>query len=181
MFGRLFGILCFGATVLGATTLSLVTVFEPVTLRGTDVDDADEEHGEGLQATVIARPMVLSGAFPEVIVEAISMPHELPSNDPGYDVAEANLLVLCQIGIAAEMVDGGMRATLDVGNLSVPAELGLTEVQVVGLAVSAIRKTLENYQKQQPQPLPVKISISGAEPPREELGKLACEFEIRGG
>ena len=184
MFGRLLGILWFGATALGATTLSLVTVFEPVTLHGTDVDDVDEagaEDGAGVQATVIGRSMVLSGAFPEVLVEAIAMPHQLPSNDPGYDVDEANLLVLCQIGIAAEMVEGELRVELDVAKLDVPAKLGLTAEQAVKLAVVAIRKTLETYQKVQPQRLEVNIAITGAEPPREELVKLACRFGIEGG
>jgi hypothetical protein len=109
------------------------------------------------------------------------MPHELPSNDPGYDVPEANLLVLCRIGVAAEVVDRELRVTFDVGTLEVPATLGLSGEQALKLAIAAVRRTLETYQKDQPHRLAVKIAIRGAEPPREELGKLACEFGIDGG
>lgn len=178
---KLIGIFWLGAAALGATTLSLVTVFEPITLHGTDADEAGDGVGEGLQATVIPRRMVLSGAFPEALVEAIPTPHELASNDPGYTVGEVNLLVLCSVGLAAEIVDHELRVEVDVGSMSVPAQLRLTERQVVELAIVAIRKTLEAYQKPQAGRLAVKIAITGAEGPRAALAELGCDFGIEGG
>ena len=84
---------------LAATTISVVPVFEPVSLHETDVDEVITDTGEALQATVISRPMALTGAFPETLIESIRTPLKLPSNNPNYTVEEANLLVLCNIGL----------------------------------------------------------------------------------
>ncbi|MCH7227443.1 hypothetical protein [Haloferula sp. A504] len=164
----------------GATTISVVPIYEPITLHGTDVDEAISEIGEALQATVMPRPMALSGAFPETLVEAVRTTHELPGNDPNYTVDEVNLLVLCRVGVAAEIVDQKLEVSLDVGEMVVPEGIDLTERQVIRLAIVAIRKTLEVYQEPQPDRLEVKIAIVGAGDQREGLGELACHFEIEG-
>ena len=54
-----------------ATTISVVPVYEPISLHGSDVDDIISDTGEALQATVLSRPMALTGAFPEDLVAAI--------------------------------------------------------------------------------------------------------------
>jgi hypothetical protein len=164
----------------GATTISVVPIYEPITLHGTDVDEAISEIGEALQATVMPRPMALSGAFPETLVEAVRTPHQLPGNDPNYTVDEVNLLVLCRVGVAAEIVDQKLEVSLDVGEMVVPEGIDLTERQVIRLAIVAIRKTLEVYQEPQPDRLEVRIAIVGAGDQREGLGELACHFEIEG-
>ncbi|HEY8961360.1 MAG TPA: hypothetical protein VIM57_04080, partial [Luteolibacter sp.] len=76
-----------------ATTITVVPVFEPLSLHGTDVDEVIAETGEALQATVMPRPMALTGAFPEVLIESIRSPHKIPTNNPNYKTTEANLLV----------------------------------------------------------------------------------------
>ena len=101
------------STGLNATTISVVPVHEPLSLHGTDVDDIISDTGEVLQATVLARPMALSGAFPEVLVESIRTPHPIPTNNPNYKVAEANLLVLCNITIGAEMTEKGLLCEIE--------------------------------------------------------------------
>ena len=83
-----------GATAI-ASTITIVPVFEPISLHGTDGDEAISEIGAALQASVMSRPMALTGAFPEVLVDAIRSPHLIPTNHPNYKVEEANLLVLC--------------------------------------------------------------------------------------
>lgn len=177
---RILGVLGLGMVALGATTLSVVPIFEPITLHGTDVDEAVSETGEALQATVIARPMALSGAFPETLVDAVRTAHRLPTNDPNYGVTEVNLLVLCRVGVAAEIVDQKLRVRLDVADMEIPEGIDLTERQVIKLAIVAIRKTLEAYQKPQPDHLDVAISILGAEGERQGLEELECRFEIEG-
>ena len=59
----------------GATTISVVPIFEPLSLHGTDVDEAISDTGEALQACVMSRPMAMTGAFPEVLVDAIRSTH----------------------------------------------------------------------------------------------------------
>jgi hypothetical protein len=169
------------AGLVSGTTLSVVPVFEPISLRGTDVDGGFTDIGEALQATVVSRPMALSGAFPETLVEAIRTSHRLPSNDPEYAPREANLLVLCRVTLAAEMVGRELHVGLDVSRMEVPEGVDLTDRQVVKLAIVAIRKTLEIYQSPQPEMLPVVFRVVGAPPDKASLAELGCSFEIAGG
>jgi hypothetical protein len=166
--------------VLGATTLSVVPIFEPLSLKGTDGDGDFSEIGEALQATVAARPMALSGAFPETLVEAVHSSHRLPTNDPNYAAAEVNLLVLCRVGLGAEMQDSKLRVKLDVSSMEIPAGIDLTRQQVIKLAIVAIRKTLEAYQAPQPGPLGVVFEVVGSRPEHGDLTDLGGEIEIGG-
>lgn len=161
-----------------ATTIMVVPVFEPLSLHGTDGDEAISDTGEALQACVMSRPKALTGAMPEVLVESIRSPHLIPSNNPNYTVQEANLLVLANIGINAELTPAGLTITLDVAQLSIPPEVDLTARQILKLAIVALRKTLEDYQRPQAHPLAVTLVIAGAVDDRAGLGDLAADFTI---
>jgi len=164
-----------------ATTLSVVSVFEPLSMHGTDVDAGITDTGEALQATVESRPMVLTGAMPEVLIESIRTPHRFPSNNPNYKVEEVNLLVICNIGISAEIREDGLRVALDVSGLNVPEPVDLTARQVIKLALVAIRKTLEVYQQPQTQPLKVQVVIEGTDEGSASLADLAAVYTLDGG
>ena len=168
-------------TPLKATTIDLVEVFEPITLQGTDIDGAVSDVGEALQACVVSRPMALSGAFPETLADAIRSPHQIPSNNTNYKVREANLLVLCNVGISGELEDSGMVVRIQVAHLAIPTEVDLTSRQVLKLAILALRKTLECYQAGQTEALNVNVCIEGAEGDKSGLQELNCSFSIRGG
>ena len=168
------------ALPLSATTISVVPVFEPLSMHGTDVDDAITDTGEALQATVASRPMALTGAFPEVLVDSIRTPHKFPSNNPNYKVEEVNLLVLCNIAIAAEMGEDGLKVRLNVANLTVPEGVDLTARQVLKLALVAIRKTLEEYQKPQSEPLKVGITLEGVNDGTASLKDLETNYALGG-
>lgn len=161
-----------------ATTIMVVPIFEPLSLHGTDGDEAISDTGEALQACVMSRPMALTGATPEVLVEALRSPHLIPTNNPNYKVQEANLLVLANIGISAEMTAAGLTVTLNVVQLAIPAEVDLTARQILKLAIVALRKTLEEYQRPQTEPLAVSLVIEGAEGDRAGLRDLAADFQI---
>ena len=166
------------STAIQATTISIVPIHEPISLHGTDVDDMISETGEALQATVISRPMALTGAFPEVLVEAISTPHQIPTNNPNYKVVEANLLVLCNVSIAAESTEGGLLVTLDVSQLEIPMEVDLTSRQLLKLTLVALQKTLEDYQRPQTQPLKVTVAIQGTTERNDTLKDLQAIFTL---
>ncbi len=161
-----------------ATTIMVVPVYEPLSLHGTDGDDVIMDVGEALQASVMARPMALTGAFPEVLIDSIKTPHQIPTNNPNYKVTEANLLVLCKVGINGRMSQEGLIVTLDITELEIPPEVDLTSRQVLRLALIAIRKTLEEYQRPQAQPLVVTIAIEGATEGKAPLADLASKFSI---
>jgi hypothetical protein len=171
-------LLCIKAT---ASTISVVPIFEPISLRGTDVDEAVSDSGESLQACITSRPMAMSGDFPEALVEAIRSPHLLPSNNPNYKVQEANLLVLCNITIQAEMTTDGLDTRIDVSGLSIPPEVDLTARQVLKLVIGALRKTLEAYQLPLKKPLNVNLAIVGADDAKSHLRDLATRFTLAPG
>jgi hypothetical protein len=164
--------------LLGGLAISMVPIFEPLSLHGTDVDDAISDIGETLQASVMSRPMALTGAFPEVLVDAIRTPHQVPTNHPNYKVVETNLLVLCDIGISGEIQENVLQVKLNVANLSIPQEVDLTSRQILKLAILALRMTLDEYHQDQTQPLHVEIGIEGADEAKAGLRDLGAKFVI---
>jgi len=168
----------FLSTRIFASTISVVSIHEPVSLHGTDVDGMIADTGEALQATVIARPMALTGAFPEVLVESIRTPHKLPTNNPNYKVEEANLLVLCNVNISAELTDEGLLVKVDVSQLSIPVEVDLTSRQLLKLSLIALRRTLEEYQRPQTEPLNVIVAITGTSENNASLLDLEVTFTL---
>lgn len=168
----------FLATPVFASTISVVSIHEPISLHGTDVDGMISDTGEALQATVIARPMALTGAFPEDLVASIRTPHKLPSNNPNYKVEEANLLILCNVGIAAELTEEGLLVKLDVSQLGIPLEVDLTSRQLLKLSLVALRRTLEEYHRPQTEPLKVIVAITGTTENNASLLDLQVTFTL---
>lgn len=175
---------CFGALLacgaLSASTITVVPVYEPLSLHGTDGDDVISDVGEALQASVMPRPMALTGAFPEVLVDSIRTPHQVPTNNPNYKVTETNLLVLCDIGINGRLTEGGLVVTFDISKLSIPPEVDLTSRQVLKLALIAVRKTLEDYQRPQVDPLNVTVVVEGADEAKATLQDIGTKFTLGG-
>ena len=161
-----------------ATTISVVPIHEPISLHATDVDDIISETGEALQATVLPRPMALAGAFPEVLVEAILTPHQLPTSNPNYKVTEVNLLVLCSVGIRAEMTEEGLLVRLDVSQLKIPVEVDITSRQLLKLTLVALQRTLEEYHNLQTEPLKVIVAIEGTTEKNASLTDLQATFTL---
>ena len=161
-----------------ASTISVVSIHEPVSLHGTDVDGMIADTGEALQATVIARPMALTGAFPEVLVQSIRTPHKLPTNNPNYKVEEANLLILCNVNISAELTDQSLLVNIDVSQLSIPVEVDLTSRQLLKLSLVTLRRTLEEYQRPQTEPINVIVAITGTSENNASLLDLGVTFTL---
>jgi hypothetical protein len=165
-------------TRIFASTISVISIHEPISLHGTDVDDMIADTGEALQATVMPRPMALTGAFPEVLVEAIRTPHKLPTNNPNYKVEEANLLVLCNVDIDAQLTDEGLLVKIDVSKLSIPVEVDLTSRQLLKLSLVALRRTLEEYHRPQTDSLKVIVAITGTSENNASLLDLQATFTL---
>lgn len=174
--------LCIGGFLWAAaqaTTITVVPVFEPLSLHGTDGDEVIADSGEALRACVMSRPMAMSGAFPEALVDAIRSPHLIPTNNPNYKVQETNLLVLCNIGISGEMTAArSLTVRLNIAQLAIPPEVDLTSRQILKLTIVALRKTLEEYQRPQAHPLSVSLVIEGADEGKASLRDLAVKFVI---
>ncbi len=159
-----------------ASTLNIVPIYEPISLHGTDMAGARSDIGEALQATVMPRPMALTGAFPEALVDAIRSPHLIPSNHPNYKVQETNLLVICNVGITGQMVNSTLMVKINIEQLAIPTEIDLTARQILKLTLIALRKTLEDHQRIQRRPLPVEVIIDGAEDGKVGLRELSTKY-----
>ena len=164
--------------VVVASTISVVSIYEPLSLHGTDVGAAVSDIGETLQAAVMPRPMALTGAFPEALVDAIRSPHLLPTNHINYKVQETNLLVICNIGITGEMVEKVLSVKLNVEQLAIPADIDLTTRQILKLTIIALKKTLEEYQHPQNRSLSVVVIIDGTDDAKASLLDLGTQFVI---
>lgn len=163
--------------ILSAITIEIVRLYQPLSLHGTD-GAGEEDDDMVLQAAVMSRPMALAGAIPEDLVKAIGEPCKVPSNSPAYTVEEANLLCLCKVGLAVEMVDSRLIVRLDVGALEMPEEVDLTSRQMLSLTIRAIRKTLEAYYTHDGEHLAWEVRITGADERRASLRNLSAKFTI---
>lgn len=172
------GFLAIWLVPAAATQIMVVPIYEPISLHGTDGDDETSEIGEALQATILSRPMALSGAFPEALVDAVRSPHLIPTNNPNYVVQEANLLVLCNVGIHGVLTDGILNVSINVSELAIPPEVDLTTRQILKLTLIALKKTLEAYQAEQTKPMTVVVLIDGADEGKASLRDLGTKFVL---
>ncbi len=162
-----------------ASTITVVPVVEPLSLHGSDGDETIVASCEALRACVMSRPMALSGAFPEALVDAIRSPHLIPSNDLTFKVQEANLQVLSNIGISRKMTAAqSLTVRLNIARLVIPAEVDLTSRQILKLTIVALRETFEEYQHPQTPPLSVALVLEGADEGKASLRDLAVKFMI---
>ena len=69
---------------------------------------------------------------------------------------------------------------LDVSNLTIPDEVDLTVRQVLKLAIVAVRKTLEEYQRPQVEALDVTLRITGTDEGTAPLRDLDSSYTLGG-
>ncbi len=162
-----------------AITLEVVKLFQPVSLHGTDGVGDEEEGKEPIQAGVMSRPVVISGAIPEDLVKAIAMPHKIASNSPAYEVEDANLLNLCKVKLTVEMKGERLLVRLDVTDFMLPEDLDLTARQVLRLTIKSVRQTLKDYFKngEEEEAVEVSIAVIGTNEGNESLKDLGVRFK----
>ena len=156
-----------------AVTTGLNAIYQPLALYGTDYDSDEAEDGKMLQGVVMDRPMALSGAFPEVLVEAVSSSHKLASIG-AYDEKEANLIPLCGVKVRAELGDTRLRLVIDLEKLDVPKKLELSDLEVTILVIEAIMRTFSEWGEVHAEEAEVELIVTG----REELETLGTVFLI---
>ena len=168
-------------TWLPATVIDVVQIYQPLSLHGSDVDDEVDDMGQSLQAAILSRPMALTGAFPEVLVESIAMPHQLPTNNENYKVKEVNLVALCGLKLQAELTkDGVLEVEVNIANLVIPEDVDLTARQVLKLVHGSIRKTLTEYNSAQKEELKVLLRIVGTQESNRSLEDLGTQYKVPG-
>ncbi len=159
-----------------ASVREVVTVFQALSYHGTD--SVEEVDGELFQAGVQSFPLIVSGAMPEVMVEAIARPHRLPSLGE-YRFKENNLLVLCKIALRAEMKDKELRVSFDVSKLSLPEEVECSARTVLSMAIKALDQTLRSYAHRSDEKTAYRVEIIGTNDKNESLKNLSRKVEIK--
>ena len=166
--------------IVSGITIEVVRMYQPLSLHGTDGAGDDEQLEEVLQASVMSRPMAVSGAIPEDLVNAVAEPYKIQSNSPAYAVPEANLIVLCRLGLTTEMRDERLVVRFDLSNFTIPKEIDLSSRQVLRLAITAVRKTLEHYYSQIEEDLEWQVLITGTNDGTASLKDLSTKYTIGG-
>ncbi len=164
-----------------ASVIQVVQIFQPISLHGSDVNDEVDGIDEALQAAVLSRPMALTGGFPEVLVESVAKPHQLPTNNPNYQIKEVNLVVLCGVMLNASIDDDGvLQVEINIGNLKIPEDVDLTARQVLKIVSVAIRKTLIDYNSMQKDEMKVILRIVGTNESNNGLQDLGMKYLVPG-
>lgn len=144
-------------------------------LHGTDI--GEDFKGEVIQARVSQFPVVVVGALPESLIDAVAAPHQMPGPD-SYKVPEVNLLVLCGIELTPEMTAESFEVTFDLSKLKIPDELEMSIRTILELSIKAVRDTLDTYCEESKSDQLVKIKITGTNPKNATLKNLAAEFHL---
>lgn len=162
---------------LSAVTVEVVRLYQPISLHGTD-GAGDEDGDEVMQAAVMSRPMALAGAIPEDLVKAVGDPCKISSNSPAYTIEEANLLLICKIGLSVEMLEDRLLVRLDISKLAMPEEVDLTARQVLTMSIKSIRRTLEAYFSHSDENLPWEVRITGTKESNASLKNLSAKYTV---
>ena len=164
--------------LLAASTIEVIRLHQPLSLHGTDGVGEHEEVDELLQASVMAAPYALSGAIPESLVTAVAEPHRIPTNNPGYKVEEANLVILAGLTLDANLEDAKLLIHIDVSGLNIPEGVDLTSRQILKMTILAIERTLEGYYSHGEDSLFCELSITGTTEKNASLRDLDQKFTI---
>jgi hypothetical protein len=120
---------------------SLMQVYQPTSLLGTEMDGNPLGTGESICAIIVSRPVLVGGAFPESPVDAISLPHRIAGAGKNFP-DESNLIVMVGGRVHAEYGDKEHRIIADFSKAKVPENLGVTLLQVMKLTALCLNKTL---------------------------------------
>lgn len=157
---------CFPAS---ASVRELVAVYQPISYHGTDtVTQVGEDF---VQAGIMSTPIVVTGAMPEVLVQAVGMPHRMVRVGD-YPFEENNLLALCQIKVGAEMEETQLTVVFDLSSLKIPEEVDLSARKVLELGIQAVKRTLKVYYVEAQQKTPYRIQIIGTKEDNASLKDL---------
>lgn len=146
-------------------------VYQPTSLLGTEMDGDPLGTGEGIAATIVSRPVLVGGAFPESPVHAISLPHRITGAGEGFP-EESNLIVIVGGKIHAEHGDKEHRIIADFSKAKVPENLGVTLIQVMKITAVCLNKTLGTQHER-----PIKITWLAPEGMSLSDAKLPAEIK----
>lgn len=174
----LFALLMTNVAPVAGITIEVVRLYQPLSLHGTDAAGDNETLEEVVQASVMSRPLAVAGAIPEDLVKAVGEPCKIMSNSPAYTLDEANLLILCKVGLRVAMVEDRLVVRLDLSKMTIPEDIDLSSRQILRLTITAVRKTLEHYYAQIDEGLEWEVVVTGTRDGNASLKNLSTKFKI---
>jgi hypothetical protein len=119
----------------------IAEIFQPISLLGTDTEDEPLKDGQTMAATILCRPILVAGAFPESPVMAMCLPHKITGATDGFP-EESNLIVLVGAEIDAEFGEKSHSVTADFSHAKVSEDLGVSLLQVMQLTAECLQRNL---------------------------------------
>jgi len=122
---------------------ALIKVYQPTSLLGTEMSADPLDTGEDMDATIVSRPILTKGVFPESYVYAISLPHHITGASKKFP-SESNLIVMVGGKISMDHNEKSYGLIADFSEARLPENIGLTLLQVMKLTSLCLQKTLGN-------------------------------------
>jgi len=146
--GLLFASVLFAVSVHAER--GIAEIFQPTSLLGTESDDEPLKDGQVMAATILSRPILVAGAFPESPVAAMCLPHKITGATAGFP-EESNLIVLVGAKIDAEFGEKFHTVSADFSHARASDDLGVTLLQVMQLTAECLQRNLRGSS------MPIKI------------------------
>ena len=146
--GLLFASVLFAVSVHAER--GIAEIFQPTSLLGTESDDEPLKDGQVMAATILSRPILVAGAFPESPVEAMCLPHKITGATAGFP-EESNLIVLVGAKLDAEFGEKFHTVSADFSHARASDDLGVTLLQVMQLTAECLQRNLRGSS------MPIKI------------------------
>ena len=119
----------------------IAEIFQPTSLLGTDTEDGPLKDGQTMGASILSRPILIGGAFPESPVLAMCLPHKITGATDGFP-KESNLIVLVGAKINAEFGENSHSVIADFSHAKVSEDLGVSLIQVMQLTAECLNRNL---------------------------------------
>jgi len=146
--GLLFASVLFAVSVHAER--GIAEIFQPTSLLGTESDDEPLKDGQVMAATILSRPILVAGAFPESPVAAMCLPHKITGATAGFP-EESNLIVLVGAKLHAEFGEKFHTVSADFSHARASDDLGVTLLQVMQLTAECLQRNLRGSS------MPIKI------------------------
>lgn len=121
----------------------IAEIFQPISLLGTDTEDEPLKDGQDMAATILSRPILIGGAFPESPVLAMCLPHKI-AGAPDEFPKESNLIVLVGAKLDAEFGEKSHTVIADFSRAKASDDLGVTLLQVMQLTAECLQRNLRS-------------------------------------
>jgi hypothetical protein len=119
----------------------IAEIFQPTSLLGTHTEDEPLKDSQDMAATILSRPILIGGAFPESPVQTMCLPRKIAGAPDGFP-KESNLIVLVGAKIDAKWGEKSHTVAADFSRAKASDDLEVTLLQVMQLTAECLQRNL---------------------------------------